>query len=253
MTSPGLPAFPEAALTWLVGRPLAEARLLVLGRAGVPVIEQLASTGASLVACDASRGGLRALLHRAPRALPTVARPERLPFAPASFDAVLVHQSLQNLDAGSVLGELARVLRPGGHLAVSWLIRDDSVPWVRRLAALLQDVDPAAMTGNYGTDSVQALDRLAYFPTVERRNHRLWVPIARVDLMQMVAHRFPDLEAERLSQLMGQVGALYEDAARPPEPLLLPYQVACWRAAVDHAGLPADQLDAPDDGLAIRL
>lgn len=253
MTSPGLPAFPEAALTWLVPRPLGQARILVLGRAGAPVAEQLATTGASLVACDASRGGLRALLHRAPRALPTVARPERLPFAARSFDAVMLHQSLQTVDAPAVLPELARVLRPGGQVALSWLIRDDSVPWVRRLAALLQDVDPAAMTGNYGTDSVATLDALPFFPTLERRNHRLWVPIARVDLMEMVAHRFPDLESERLSQLMGRVGELYEDAARPPEPLLLPYQVACWRAVVDHDGLPPEHLDAPDDGLAIRL
>ncbi|WP_232549099.1 class I SAM-dependent methyltransferase [Propioniciclava soli] len=253
MTSPGLPAFPDAALTWLVPRPLGQARALVLGRSGAPVIEQLAGSGAALVACDASRGGLRALVHRAPGALPTVARPERLPFAAHAFDAVFVHQSLQHLQADAVLPELARVLTPGGRLALSWMIRDDSVPWVRRLAALLQDVDPEAMTGNYGTDSVAALADVPWFPTVERRNHRLWVPIARVDLMQMVAHRFPDLPADRLAQLMREVGELYESSARPPEPLLLPYQVACWRAEVNHSALPNDSITPPDDGLAIRL
>ena len=36
------------------------------------------------------------------------------------------------------------------------------------------------------------------------------------------------------------------------EPLLLPYQVRCWLAEVDHTELTAP-LDLPDDGLQITL
>ncbi|AWK10984.1 methyltransferase domain-containing protein [Streptomyces spongiicola] len=44
----------------------------------------------------------------------------RLPFEDGSFDAVLALESLQNApDLGQVLGELFRVLRPGGRLAFS--------------------------------------------------------------------------------------------------------------------------------------
>lgn len=252
MTSPGLPAIPEAAIAWLCPRPVAESRVLVLGRASAPVAEALAAARASLVATDTSRGGLRTLMHRAPVALPTVARPDRLPFIPCAFDAVFIHQWFQDLDAAAVLPELARVLAPAGHLALSWTIRDDSVPWVRRLATLMRSVDPTVMTGDYGTHTTEALDDSPFFTDVELRRHRLWVPIARVDLLAMVANRFPDLEPDRLAELLADVGALYEASARPPTPLLLPYAVACWRARVDHSEFTS-QIRLPDEGLPISL
>ncbi len=248
------PAFPAAALDWLLPAPHAQARSLLLGRATAPIAVALArrpDAAGAFVAADPSRAGLRTLLAVAPAAIPTVAHPTRLPFVPTAFDAIFVHQSFHTV-APSVLPEFARVLRPGGHLAISYLTRDDSVPWVRRLAALMQEVDPTAMQGAYGTESVDAVAASPFFPTVEHRAFRLWVPIARVGLLDMVAKRFPDLEPGRLTALMVAVGELYESSARAPEPLLLPYQVACWRAQVDHDEFTS-QLQLPDDGLAIRL
>ncbi len=250
MTASSQPAFPQAALQWLAPDS-PTGRVLLLGRSAAPIGAALARTGANLVACDASRAGVRALLNRAPRALPTVAAPHQLPFAPMSFDAVHVHQSLHALDT-EALASIARVLAPQGHLAVSYTVRDDSVPWVRRLTALLRDVDPDAMKGAYGTESIDRLAASPFFGTIEERSHRLWVPISRVDLLGMVARRFPDLEQDRLSRLMADVGELYETSARVPEPLLLPYRVACWRAGVDHTEFTS-QLDPREDGLRIRL
>jgi SAM-dependent methyltransferase len=44
---------------------------------------------------------------------------ERLPFPDASFDAVLLNEVLEHVeDEGATLAEVARVLRPGGHLAL---------------------------------------------------------------------------------------------------------------------------------------
>lgn len=250
MTASTQPAFPQAALEWLAPTS-ATPRVLLLGRSAAPIAAALARTGADLVACDVSRGGVRALLNRAPRAVPTVASPERLPFTPMAFDVVHVHQSLHDLPE-LALTSIARVLAPRGHLAVSYTVRDDSVPWVRRLTALLRDVDPQAMAGAYGTESIDRLRASPWFGDVEERGHRLWVPISRVDLLGMVARRFPDLEHDRLSHLMTDVGELYETSARVPEPLLLPYRVACWRAVVDHSEFTS-QLDGHDDGLRIRL
>lgn len=43
---------------------------------------------------------------------------DRLPFAPAAFDAVVMGNAIHNLpDAGALLGEIRRVLRPGGRFA----------------------------------------------------------------------------------------------------------------------------------------
>ncbi|MDO5533316.1 MAG: methyltransferase domain-containing protein [Propionibacteriaceae bacterium] len=256
MTATSQPAFPQAALDWLAPAPEAwrdrpQPRALLLGRSVAPLAALLARRDTDLVACDTSRAGVRTLLNRAPAALPTVARPEGLPFAPMSFAVVHVHQSLHTLSA-EALASIARVLAPGGHLAVSYTVRDDSVPWVRRLTAILRDVDPQAMSGAYGTESVDRLTTSPYYAEVSERSHRLWVPISRVDLLGMVARRFPDLDQDRLGRLMAQVGELYETSARVPEPLLLPYRVSCWRAAVDHSEFTS-QLALPEDGVRIRL
>lgn len=253
MTTPSQPAFPRAAVDWLFGKTVSPAgRLLILRRGSAPLAAELAASGHRLVVSDTSRAGVRPLLHRAAHALPVVADPGRLPFVPTAFDAVAVHQSLHTLPLETALPEIARVLKPGGHLGISFTIRDDSVPWVRRLTALIRSVDPNAMTGDYGMHAVDAVTESPFFPEIERRNHRLWVPISRVDLLAMVASRFPDLDAERRGALMAEVGALYESSARAPQPLLLPYQVACWRAAVDHTEFTS-QLRLPDDGLTIPL
>ena len=125
---------------------------------------------------------------------------------------------------------------------------------MKRLVALVRQVDAQAMSGDYGTDSLQALDDSAYFPTVETRAFRRWVPIDRDGLLSMV-ERTPvaqQLDDATRDALLADVAALYENAARPPEPLLLPYRVLCWRAQVDHTELTAP-LDLPDDGLQIQL
>lgn len=252
MTSAGSPGFPAAAFDWLAPRPVGRRpRSLLLGRSAAPVARHLAAGDDPLVAVDPTVPGLRALLTRAPRALPSIARPERLPFVPTAFDAVWIHQSFHRLSA-AVLPELARVLIPGGHLAVSYVVRDDTVPWVRRLAAIMRSVDPRAMTADPGTGSIAAIEESPFFEAVEQRDFRLWIPIARVDLLDMVASRFPDLPREQLAPLMTAVGDLYESSARVPEPLLLPYRVSCWRARVDHDEFTS-QLRLPDDGLTITL
>jgi hypothetical protein len=141
---------------------------------------------------------------------------------------------------------------PGGRLAVAYNTRDDTVPWVRRLIALMQQVDPDAMKGDYGIDSVDAVAESPYFVGLERRNFRNWVPITRAGLLAMVERRptTARLEPDVRAQLLAEVGDLYDTSARAPEPLLLPYEAACWRAVVDHSSLAPE---AVRDALHIRL
>jgi len=39
------------------------------------------------------------------------------------------------------------------------------------------------------------------------------------------------------TRLVRDVGALYDEYARAPDPLMLPFQTSCWRAEVDHSKL----------------
>lgn len=56
---------------------------------------------------------------------------ESLPLPDATVDLVTVAQAFHWFDAPVALGEIRRVLRPGGSLAMVWNVRDETVDWVR--------------------------------------------------------------------------------------------------------------------------
>lgn len=78
----------------------------------------LASTGATVIACDFSLGMLREGRRR--RALPFLAGDaQQLPFPDGTFDAVTMSFGLRNLsDPDRGLRQMLRVSRPGGRLVI---------------------------------------------------------------------------------------------------------------------------------------
>lgn len=242
--------FPSPAVDWMV--PLRAARVLTLGGpASLPRL--LSSSGHCVFAVDKNMARVEQL-HADPRLVTVAAEAESLPFEPCQFDAVVAHQVFHRFAPGLVLSEMARVLRPGGTASASYLVRDDSVPWVRRLVSLLRQVDDDIMRGDYGTDSIEALVESKYFPRVESRDFRVWQPINRAGLQAMVAAQ-PAVAAldDDLRQLvLGDVQELYDRSAPGADDLRLPYQLRVWRAWVDHQELTAP-IDLSDDGLVIPL
>lgn len=97
--------------------PRAGERILDLAAGTAVSTVELSRSGAWCVAADFSLGMLRA---GAGRDVPKVAGDAmRLPFADASFDAATISFGLRNVqDTAAGLREMARVVRPGGRLAV---------------------------------------------------------------------------------------------------------------------------------------
>jgi SAM-dependent methyltransferase len=182
-----------------------------------------------------------------------VGRVESLPFLSCHFDVVTAAQTLHHFAAGLPLSEIARVLKPGGQLAIAYNTRDDTVPWVRRLIALMREADPESMRGDYGEDSVEKVAESPYFGLFERRNFRNWMPITRDGLISMVERRpaVGQLNPTARDRLLREVGALYDSSARRPDPLMLPFQTSCWRVEVDHSKLAIT--DDFEDVLRIKL
>ncbi len=241
--------FPASADAWMVPNPC---RVLAIGRASASTAVRLQLAGAEVTLIEKDAAAL-ASLHRLLAGVSVLAgSADALPLRPASFDVVLITQGLHLLAPGLALAEFARVLAPGGRLALSYTTRDDSVPWVRRLAGVLQSYDPELMTGRQ-LASVTALDGCAYFPEVEHRSFRMWVPMSRDGMLAML-RRSPKLaalaeaEAARLESLVADI---YDTSARHPEPLALPYSVQCWRAAVCQDEFTTRLTDV--DGLRITL
>jgi SAM-dependent methyltransferase len=245
------PFLPESAVTWLVGAD--PRRVLVLGAAG-PYATAIREQGHAVLILDRDSETLGRVIDRRPDLGGVVAQAESMPFDSAQFDRVVCAQNLHTFAPGLVLAEIARVLAPGGRLCVTYLTRDDSVPWVKRLVAKVRSHLPQAMAGAYGEESVAHVEQSPYFPHVETHTNRVWIPCSRDNLVDMAlaaagADALTDAEREALAD---GVGGVYDASARPPEPLQLPYRLLCWRATVDHSEL-SKPLPETDDALHISL
>lgn len=139
--SRGRPGYPDALLGWLRGT-------MQLGP-GVQVIDLGAGTGkfthlllksaASVTAVepvDAMRRQLQLALPGVPAVAGTA---QALPFEDGQADAIVCAQAFHWFATPLALGEMHRVLAPGGRLGLVWNVRDESIDW---LAALTQIMHP---------------------------------------------------------------------------------------------------------------
>jgi SAM-dependent methyltransferase len=243
--------YPEAAVGWMVGQEPMRVLDLGAGRGGFAAM--LSDAGHEVFCIDRTVELVADLPARLGTHRHVVGRVESLPFLSCHFDVVTAAQTLHQFAPGLALGEIARVLKPGGHLAIAYNTRDDTVPWVRRLIALMRQADPESMRGDYGEDSVDKVAESPHFGLLERRNFRNWMPITREGLISMVERRraVAQLNPVTRERLLRDVGALYDSSARRPDPLMLPFQTSCWRVEVDHSKLVIT--DDFDDVLRIKL
>lgn len=117
-------------------RPLAGTRILDVGCGGGILAEELARRGADVTGIDFSVSSLAAANRHASRTGATGVRYAAcdalaLPFEAGSFDAIVSSDFLEHVpDLGRCVGEMSRVLKPGGVLAfdtinrtlISWVI-----------------------------------------------------------------------------------------------------------------------------------
>lgn len=106
----------------LVRLPEHPARALEVGTGEGELLSRLAEIHplSRAVALDLDPGVVREAASRVPSASLLVADAARLPFAPRSFDLVVSCETLEHLpDPGAALGEIRRVLVPGGALLAS--------------------------------------------------------------------------------------------------------------------------------------
>ncbi len=223
--------FPPAAIDWLT--PDCTGETLAIGAAGGPVIGRRLADGRPLCMVSHDQAALAARRSRTPGLRAVMATAGSLPFATCTFAEAVVAGGPNALAGGVDLSEVARVLVPDGRLVMYLITRDDSVPWVRRLAAIMRRADPAAMT-SAAPDDPLAGNRL--FPQVEKREFRMWVPMTKEKLLDQAAHNdtIARLDPAQTATIVADIGKLYDELARVPEPLLLPYTVVCWRATVKH-------------------
>lgn len=108
------------------------------------VLEELHRRGCTVTGADPSEPMLARARRRVPGAAFVLARAESLPFADATFDAATCAQAFHWVDQGRALAEMARVVRPGGTIAIWWksLMRGDPTRLLREESARDVGLEP---------------------------------------------------------------------------------------------------------------
>lgn len=221
----GRPTYPRAAAAWLTAD--APLSVLELGAGTGKLTEQLVALGHDVHATDPDAAMLARLEERLPGIRTSVAPAEEIPAGDRSYDVVVSAQAFHWFDLDTALPEIARVLRAGGLLSLVWNQRDERVPWVRRLGALIGTQDQLR-------EPAAALDTSRLFDEVEEAEFRFRQTIDRVSIRDLVLSRsnVATLPAADREAKLAEVVAFYDDYGRGMDGMQLPYAARCFRTRV---------------------
>ena len=157
---------------------------------------------------------------------------------------MIAAQAFHWFDLDRALPEIARVLRPGGRLCLVWNQRNEKIPWVRRLGALIG-------TQEQLRDPAQALIFSELFGFVEEREFSHWQTVDRKTIQDLVLSRsnVAVLDAEGRAAKLAEVLAFYDDYGRGMDGMQLPYVTRCFTATVlDRSGTSGRAPTTSDGG-----
>ncbi len=240
------PSYPRDAVRWLTGA--SPRRVLELGAGTGKLTEELARLGHRVMATDPLAPMLARLAGRVPGTPIAQGTAEQIPVRSRSVDTVVAGQSFHWFDLARALPEIARVLRPGGEIALVWNLRDETVPWVRRLGRLLGTPEQA-------TDPTHPLLSSNLFGYVDSATFRFWQPLDRDRLRDLLTSRsnVAVMTAAEREDLLARADELYDGYGRGADGMLLPYVTHCYKAVVrapanDDPGDPGDPGNPGDPG-----
>ncbi len=221
----GRPGYPADAVRWLVGREAAS--ILEIGAGTGKLTAELLAQGHDVLATDPDEQMLAILDARVPEARTAVAPAEDLPVEDRSVDVVIAAQAFHWFDHAVALPEIARVLKPGGVLALVWNQRDERIPWVRRLGDLIG-------TQEQLTDPTEVLAGSGLFDPPEAETFAMWQDINRDSLVDLVLSRsnVSTLDIAARQAKIAEVVGFYDDFGRGYDGMQLPYRSQCFRARV---------------------
>lgn len=166
----GRPGYPPEAVDLLVSQLEIRAGrdLLELGAGSGKFTELVVGSGARITAVEPVRAMRAALVVRCPTVVVLDGTAESIPVADGTADLAVCAQAFHWFEAERALGELHRVLRPGGGLGLIWNVRDETSGWSRQLTAIFDAVagdGPRYRDGRWRI----AFERTAWFGPLQHR------------------------------------------------------------------------------------
>lgn len=217
------PGYPDAAVA-VVGRELsvhAGTRVCDLAAGTGKLTRRLVELGADVVAVEPVDAMRAQLAIAVPGVDVLEGTAEAIPLPDASVDAVTVAQAFHWFDAPGALTEIARVLRPGGGLAMLWNERDETTAWVAEMSRLIRWHERTVSRYQHVDWSAVVAESQRFTP-LEEQSLTWDQPMTRAVLADRVRSIsyiavMPPTERERLA---AEVTIL---ASRLAEPFALPY------------------------------
>ena len=225
------PSYPPDAVAWFVEHLRIEPgrRVVDLAAGTGKLTRLLAPAGADLIAAEPV-AGMRATFRSVLPGVPVMGTTaEHLAFRDDSLDAVTVAQAFHWFDHDAAIGELARVLRPGGRVGLVWNARDRSVDWVDRIWGIMDRVEKRAPWRNHNEWSDSAYTDLPGFGslhTAQFRHEQMVTPEEMVQRVASVSHVavLPEAAREAVLDEVRVVLTTHADA-RGRAHLSVPYRV----------------------------
>lgn len=175
------PGYPQQLSDWLVP---ADARQVVDVGAGTgKFTATLVRPDRTVVAVDPSGAMLAQLRRTLPGVDARIGAAEAIGVPDGWAAAVTVAQAWHWVDVPAACVEIARVLRPGGHLGLIWNYRDERVGWVRELGVAMH------ADGDHYTGSNETPQVVAPFGPPEIREHPWRQRLTRESLLDLVRSR----------------------------------------------------------------
>jgi ubiquinone/menaquinone biosynthesis C-methylase UbiE len=217
------PGYPDEAVRWLAG---SEPRDVVdLGAGTGKLTRSLVALGHRVTAVEPLGEMLEQLRAASVEATAVVGSAETIPLPDESVDVVTCAQAFHWFDHERALPEIARVLRPGGRLALVWNMRDEREPWVDELSDAM--VGRTSFVGG----ATELIDRCGLYGPVERAVFDHAQQIDRLALQELVLSRSycAILPPDERVPILEKVNAIFDARSRDGI-LRLPYVTECFRA-----------------------
>ena len=221
------PGYPDDAVSWLAGDEPCD--VVDLGAGTGKLTRSLVALGHRVTAVEPLEEMLAQLRHTVPGATAVRGSAEEIPLSDGSADVVTCAQAFHWFDREVALSAIARVLRPGGRLALVWNTRDDSQGWVAELTDTV--IGRSEFREGGVVAATASIDETGLYGPVERASFAHVQLLRRVELIELVRSRSQCavLSEDERRPVLDHVGALFDAHSRDGV-LAMPYVTECFRA-----------------------